>query len=126
MNSSSNTTLLAKIIVSVEKRQAEELSVENANNYLNILFDDKYFYYYVVFGIIFAILFTIFGVLWRICCFGLSTSTPTLPTHDQLTSPPTPLPLPNDVEFFKKRDYGNFDKISAISPDLSINEIQDE
>ena len=112
MNSS--TTLLARIIVTnssaVEKHQAEELS-ENPN-YFHILFDNQYPYW--VFGITFAILFTIF-MLWRICCFQ----------HGQSTSRPTPPPLPTDG-FFQKRDYRNFDKISVISPGLSINEIHDE
>ena len=117
MNSS--TTLLAKIIVTsaaaVDKHQPEELS-ENPNYFLNIFFDSEYVYYYIAFGIIFDILFIF--MLWRICCrkqqYGQSTS-----------SPPTPPPLPTD-EFFQKRDYGNFNKISVISPDLSINEIHDE
>ena len=113
MNSS--TTLLAKIIVTsaaVEKHQTEELS-ENPN-YLDILIDSEYMYYYIAFGIIFDILFIF--MLWRICCRK---------QHDQSTSPPTPPPPPTD-EFFQKRDYGNFNKISVISPDLSINEIHDE
>ena len=62
-------------------------------------------------------LLTLF-ILWRKCCSGQSTTT--------LPPPTPPPPPPSDDGFFKKRDYENFDKISIISQDLSINEIHDE
>ena len=109
MNSS--TTLLGKIIVTsaVEKREAVELS--------DMLFEDQYFNMLINMFVFVSFLLTMF-ILWRKCCSGQSTST--LPP-----TPPTP-PPPSDDGFFKKRDYENFDKISIISQDLSINEIHDE
>ena len=84
---------------------------------LNMLFKDQYFNMLINMFVFVSFLLTMF-ILWRKCCSGQSTST--LPP-----TPPTP-PPPSDDGFFKKRDYENFDKISIISQDLSINEIHDE